>query len=178
MTVTPTPPPPSESYTPPQGSYTLPPGAPPPPPPKSSGCLKALAIGCSVILVLGFIAMVGLFVFVFSVIKRSDVYREAYTRATSDPRVIAALGTPIEKGWWVIGSVKIDDNSGTANIDFPISGPKGKARIHATASYDGSAWTYSSLVVRPEAGGEIDILHPSLSAAKDGSVELLQPRDP
>ena len=55
MTVTPPPPPPptSGSFTPPQGSYTLPPGAPPPPPAKSSGCWKALAIGCGIIIVLG-----------------------------------------------------------------------------------------------------------------------------
>ncbi|HXA18552.1 MAG TPA: cytochrome c oxidase assembly factor Coa1 family protein [Thermoanaerobaculia bacterium] len=167
MTVTPTPPPPSGSYTPPQGSsYTPPPGAPPAPAQKSGGCWKALAIGCGVILVLGFAAMIALFVFVFSVIKRSDVYREAFTRATSDPRVVEALGTPIEKGWWVMGSVHLDNNTGTANIDFPISGPKGSAHVHAAASYDGNTWTYSSLVVRPDAGGEIDVLHPAASSAR------------
>jgi hypothetical protein len=118
-----------------------------------------LAIGCSIITVLLMAALVALFVFVFSVIKRSDVYREAFTRATNDPRVVAALGTPIEKGWWVIGSVHLDDTTGTANIDFPISGPKGSARVHAAASRESDAWSYSSLVVRPAAGGEIDVLH-------------------
>ena len=96
---------------------------------------------------------------VFSVIKHSDVYREAYTRAANDPRVVAALGTPIEKGWWVMGKVSVDNNEGVANIDFPISGPKGSARVHAAASRGTDAWNYSSLVVRPAAGGEIDVLH-------------------
>ena len=114
MTVTQPPPPPTETYTPPQGSYTVPPG-PPPQPQKSGGCWKALAIGCSIIIVLGLAAVLALFVFVISVVKRSDVYREAYTRAASDPRVIERLGTPIEKGWWVIGSVHIDNTSGTAD---------------------------------------------------------------
>jgi hypothetical protein len=159
MTVTPPPPPPSGSFTPPQGSYTLPPGAPPPPPAKSSGCWKAVAIGCSIIIVLGLAAVVAIFILVFSVIKHSDVYREAYTRAANDPRVVAALGTPIEKGWWVMGKVSVDTNGGLANIDFPISGPKGSARVHASASRDTEAWSYSSLVVRPAAGGEIDVLH-------------------
>jgi hypothetical protein len=161
MTVAPPPPPPptSGSFTPPQGSYTLPPGAPPPPPAKSSGCWKALAIGCGIIIVLGAAAVLCLVIFVFSVIKRSDVYREAYTRASNDPRVVAALGTPIEKGWWVIGKVNIDNNSGEANIDFPISGPKGSARVHAAASHENDTWSYSSLVVRPSAGGEIDVWH-------------------
>src|SRR5947209_13593135 len=162
MTVVPPPPPPptSGTFTPPQGSYTLPPGAPPPPPAKSSGCWKALAIGCGIIVVLGAAAVLALVVFVFSVIKRSDVYREAYTRSSNDPRVIAALGTPIDKGWWVLGKVSVDTNGGTANIDFPISGPKGSARVHAAATRDNDTWTYSTLVVRPASGGEIDVLHP------------------
>jgi len=158
MTVAPPPPPPPNFGTPPQGSYTLPPGAPPPPPVKSSGCWKALAIGCGIIVVLGAAAVIAVVVLVFSVIKRSDVYREAYTRASNDPRVIAALGTPIEKGWWVMGKVNLDNNTGEANIDFPISGPKGSARVHAAASHENDTWTYSSLVVRPAAGGEIDVL--------------------
>src|SRR5438270_6944137 len=160
MTVAPPPPPPptSGTFTPPQGSYTPPPGAPPPPA-KSGGCWKALAIGCGIIIVLGIAAVLCLVIFVFSVIKRTDVYREAYTRAASDPRVIATLGTPIERGWWVIGKVNVDTNGGTANIDFPISGPKGNARVHAAASRETDTWNYSSLVVRPSSGGEIDVLH-------------------
>lgn len=160
MTVTPTPPPPSGTYTPPQGSYTQPPGAPPPPPQKSSGCVKWVAIGCSALLVLGLGAMIAIFVFVFSVIKRSDVYREAYSRSSSDPRVIEVLGTPIENGWWVTGNVNIDTNGGNANIDFPISGPKGQARVHAVATRDANAWNYSAITVKPDAGAEIDVLHP------------------
>ena len=59
-----------------------------------------------------------------------------------------------------MGKVSVDNNGGTANIDFPISGPKGNARVHAAATRETDAWNYSSLVVRPEAGGEIDVLHP------------------
>ena len=159
MTVTP-PPPPTGTFTPPQGSYTPPSGAPPAPPPQKSGCLKWAAIGCSVILVLGLGAMIALFVFVFSVIKRSDVYREAYSRSTSDPRVVEVLGTPIEQGWWVSGNVNVDTNGGTANINFPISGPKGKATVHAAATRDTNAWNYSAITVKPDVGAEIDVLHP------------------
>lgn len=152
------PPPPTGSFTPPQGSYTPPTGATPPPK-SGSGCWKALAIGCSVIIVLGAAALISLFIFVFSVIKRTDVYREAYHRASTDPRVIAALGTPIEKGWWVFGSVNIDNESGNADFSFPISGPKEKARVHVGATYNGN-WTYTELVVKPDNGGDIDVLHP------------------
>jgi len=157
MTITPQPPQPG-TYTPPQGSCTLPQGAPPPP--KSGGCLKAFLIGCGIIIALGFAAVIAIVVLVVNVIKRSDVYREAYSRSISDQRVIERLGTPIDKGWWVIGSIHIDDNGGTADFDFPISGPKGKARVHASATRDAEKWTYSSIIVRPDVGGEIDVLRP------------------
>jgi len=73
---------------------------------------------------------------------------------------VAALGTPIEKrAWWVIGKVNIDDNGGMANIDFPHLRPEKAARGYMqTASRDTEAWRYSTLVVRPAAGGQIDIL--------------------
>ena len=178
MTVTPPPPPPpSGSFTPPQGNYT-PPAAAPPPPAKSGGCWKALAIGCSVIVVLGFAAMLAFFIFVVNVVKRSDVYREAFRRASSDPRVMAALGTPIEKGWWVIGSVHLDNDEGTAKLDFPISGPKGGARVHASASYENNSWTYSTLIVRPESGGEIDVLQSSAASPPQTRLSAPEHRGP
>jgi hypothetical protein len=132
---------------------------PPPQPAATSGCLKWLAIGCTALVVLCGIGILGLVFFVFGAIKHSDVYRQALSRASSDPRVVEALGTPIEPGWWVSGSVNANNGEGTANINFPVSGPKGSARIHAAASRDNDAWSYSSIVVRPEKGGEIDVLH-------------------
>jgi len=168
MTVTPPPPPSSGSFTPPQGSYTAPAGAAPPPA-KSSGCWKALFIGCGIIIVLGIGAMAAFVLLVVNVAKRSDVYREAFARASSDPRVIERLGTPIEKGWWVIGSVHLDNSEGEANLDFPISGPKAGARVHAVATFDGN-WKYTTLIVRPDVGGEIDVLKPDGAAQTRVSV--------
>ena len=46
------------------------------------------------------------------------------------------------------------------DIDFPISGPKGSARVHASATLESEKWSFSSLIVRPETGGEIDVLRP------------------
>lgn len=146
---------------PPAGTY-VPPGTTPPPqqpPQKSSGCLKWLAIGCGALLVLACIAVVAVVMFAFAAMRRTDVYREAFTRASNDPRVIEALGTPIEDGWWLTGRIDNDHNDGVARITFPISGPKGKARVHFSASRENDAWSYSSIIVRPEKGGEIDVLH-------------------
>ncbi|HJW95189.1 MAG TPA: cytochrome c oxidase assembly factor Coa1 family protein [Thermoanaerobaculia bacterium] len=139
-------------YIPPQ------PQGPQPPQQQKSGCLKWLLIGCSIVFVLfvGFVAVVGYGV--VAVIKRSDAYKGARDRAINDPRVIAALGAPVEAGWWVKGSLTTD-NGGHANIDFPISGPKNKATVIAVATINEQGkWVYTRLQVDPDGGPPIDLL--------------------
>lgn len=129
-----------------------------PAPAKSSGCLKWGLIGCGAVVVLIGACAAVLVLFVFGAIKRSDVYREALRRAQSDPAVTAALGTPIEAGLLVTGSVNLDTGGGHANIDFPVSGPKGKASVHAVATLAGAKWEYSELTVIPANGPVINLL--------------------
>lgn len=150
----PPPPPPQQpySYTPPQQPMQ------PAPPQKSSGCLKWFLVGCAVIIVIGIIGIAAVVFVAFGAMKRSDVYRGAFDRAASDPRVIAALGTPIERGFWVTGRVNIDTSGGHANLDFPISGPKAKAKVHAVATRDAEKWSYTTLVVTPDNGPPINLL--------------------
>ena len=171
MTVTPPPPPPGQ---PPYGGQYPPPQQPPPygqypppqyppqygqqqPPPKSSGCGRIAAIGCVVILVLGVIAGVVIALGVFTMIKKTDVYQQARDKACNDPRVIAALGEPVKPGFIVTGNVSIDTNGGHANIHFPISGSKGKGKVDAEATNDGSKWTFTKLIATPDGGTPIDL---------------------
>lgn len=155
MTTTPyAPPPPPPPPPPTQPPYTT---APAPAPQKSSGCLKWSLIGCSVliVLILAFCAVVAFVV--VGAMKRSHVYKDAVTRAQNDPRVVAALGSPVEAGWWVKGNVHIDTNGGNADLTFPLTGPKGKATENVDATYDGSKWNYERLTVTPDGGTPIDL---------------------
>jgi hypothetical protein len=130
------------------------------PPPKKSGCLKWGLIGCLAIVLLGALGIAAIVVIVFGAIKSSDVYRGARATAQKDPRVIQALGSPVEPGWWIKGNVNVRDHSGEADIEFPISGPKGSGRVHAVATRESSGWRYSELVVTPANGPPIDLLKP------------------
>jgi hypothetical protein len=145
-------------YTQPQ-QYTPPPAQPAPQ--KSSGCLKVFLIGCGVLLFL-FVAFCAVLVFiVFAAVKKSDVYEQALNRVRNDQRVQAALGEPIEPGFWVSGSVHVDaQKGGTADFTFPVSGPKGKAKVHAIAATQGQAWEFTTLEVTPANGPPINVLMP------------------
>jgi hypothetical protein len=115
---------------------------------------------CLTPLVLGGAFAAFLFLVVFGALKQSDVYKTAVSRAKSDSRVAAALGTPLEEGWYLSGNTSVNGASGDADIAIPISGPKGKGTIYAVATKSGGEWSYSKLQVKVESTGETIDLSP------------------
>jgi len=129
-----------------------------PPPKKGSGCWKWGAIGCLAVLVIAAIGAGAIVMIAFGAIKSSDAYRGALATAQKDPRVIAALGSPVHSGFWVIGNVSVDTEGGQADFQFPLSGPKDDGRVHAVATRDTSGWHYKELTMTPRHGPPIDLL--------------------
>jgi hypothetical protein len=135
-----------------------PPGQPPPNwwhrnwkwvvPAGCAGCLTAV------------VCFVGaLMVFVFSMIKRSDVYTDAVAQARSNPAVIQELGEPIETGWWVSGSISTTGPSGTADFSAPLRGSSARGTLYVTAEKKAGVWHYQVLEVAPEGtSSRIDLL--------------------
>ncbi|HEV2806110.1 MAG TPA: cytochrome c oxidase assembly factor Coa1 family protein [Chthoniobacterales bacterium] len=117
---------------------------------------------CLTPLVLGAVFAAFLVLVVFGALKQSDAYKMAVARAKMDSHVVAALGTPIEEGWWLSGKTNVNGGSGDADLTIPISGPKGKGTIYAVATKSAGDWTYSKLQVKIERSGETIDLGPSL----------------
>jgi uncharacterized integral membrane protein len=113
---------------------------------------------------LGFLALFAAFIMliitiVFGMAKSSDVYKDALATAQSHPAVVKALGSPIEAGIFVMGSINVSGPSGQADLAIPISGPTGKGTIYARASKAAGRWTFSQLVVEIKATKErIDLM--------------------
>ena len=91
-----------------------------------TGCLTILIL---VVAFLGSIVMI-----VFSAIKSTDPYKDAFARAKMHPAVIEALGSPIKEGFFVSGNTNVNGAAGEANLAIPISGPKGKGTIYVKAA--------------------------------------------
>ena len=98
--------------------------------------------------------LAGFFVLIFILLRSSDAYKDAVARAEADPAVRAVLGTPIEEGLFVTGSVNISGSSGQADLAIPISGPNGQATVYAVATKSAGAWNFSTLVVEIEETSE------------------------
>ena len=95
---------------------------------------------------------------VFGAIKSTDAYRGARASVERDPRVIEALGSPVRAGFWVIGTMNVDNGRGDADINFSVKGPRGRAIVHAVATKQSGEWRYSELTVTPRHGTGINLL--------------------
>jgi hypothetical protein len=115
--------------------------------------------GCLTIVIL-FVAFVGsIVIIVFSAIKSTDPYKDAFAKAKMHLAVIEALGSPIKEGFFVSGNTNVNGAAGEANLSISISGPKGKGTIYVKAKKSLGRWSYSDLVVEiQKTGHRIDLL--------------------
>jgi hypothetical protein len=107
------------------------------------GCLGGGAV---------FVGGIVLFVFlvygaVTTAIRSSDAYEQGMSRAQAHPELKAALGEPIESGFWISGSININGASGRADISVPISGPKGSGTLYVIGTKTANRWQYSTMEV-------------------------------
>ncbi len=144
----------------------------PQPQPKKTSPWVWVGIGCGVVFV-GLIAFIAfIVVVVFGAMRSSDAYKEAMQRATTDPRVVAALGSPVEASFLVSGNVQVNNNEGTAKLDIPIHGPKGSATLHVEATKTRGRWYYNQMIVTPKQGAEIDLM-----TSPEGSTSTSPPAE-
>jgi hypothetical protein len=96
---------------------------------------------------------------VFGMMKQSDAYKMALARAKADPRVVAALGSPIEDGYFATGTTNVSGSSGQADMNVSLSGPRGKGTLYFVASKFAGEWTFSKLMVEIAGTGQrIDLV--------------------
>lgn len=105
-------------------------------------------VGClsSLVLLLGFFALI--ITIVFAMLKSSDAYTQAISKARSNPAVARSLGSPLKEGYFISGGINTTGGTGNANLAVPISGPKGKGTLYVEATKSTGEWSYSKLVVQ------------------------------
>ncbi|MDL5364291.1 cytochrome c oxidase assembly factor 1 family protein [Xanthomonas sp. NCPPB 2654] len=118
--------------------------------------LLALLLGA---MLLGSIAM---FVAgIASVTKSSEPYQVGLKAAQHDPRVIEALGAPVEDGIMPSGSISTSNGTGSANFSVSLHGARGNGTLYIEAERHAGEWHYTTLQVLPDAGEAIPLLDES-----------------
>jgi hypothetical protein len=116
-------------------------------------------VGCGSMSVLIALSVVAIVFFVFTVIRSTDVFRDAVAHAERNPEVRAELGEPVEEGWWVSGNVNTTGAAGTADISIPLHGSRKSGTLYAVAHKSAGAWSYDKLEVEVEGRAQrIDLL--------------------
>jgi hypothetical protein len=109
---------------------------------------------CVGALVLFVVFALSIMSFVFGIMKSSEPYKVATTRAAEHPVVQQAVGTPMKTGWLFSGNINVTGSTGHADLAIPFSGPKGKAKIYVVAEKEAGEWVYSTLEVEVAATGQ------------------------
>ena len=137
-----------------------------------------LPVGCLAIALLC-VAFVGAIVFgVFGLMKRSDPYTLAMALARGNQAVTSALGTPVEEGWFVSGSIHEGGPGGEAQLAIPLSGPKGKGTLYVEARRSLGQWSLRELVFEAPDASRIDLLPsygspvPEVDESAAGDIEV------
>jgi hypothetical protein len=103
-------------------------------------------------------------------LRGSQAYAEAVERARAHPRVVEALGEPVEPGWWVRGDADKGGASGRTRLVVPLAGPGGRARLDAEARRQGDLWRFDRLEVTLPRGEVIDLLAAPAPPTGDGEI--------
>ena len=108
------------------------------------------------------VMVVALFIFVTGTIKTSEAYVGAMERVRAAPAVTATLGAPLTEGWLVTGNIHVSGPTGLAELEIPVSGPRGGATVYVDAAKRLGEWHFDHLIVQVTATHQrIDLTPPS-----------------
>lgn len=91
---------------------------------------------------------------VTTMMRSSEPYQVALRQARADPKVAEELGSPLEEGFFAQGSISTTNDSGSAELAIPVSGPKGSGVVEVAASRSAGVWTLQHVLVRVEGSGK------------------------
>jgi hypothetical protein len=112
--------------------------------------------------------IVALFMAISAMLKTSDAYQLSLKALEASPEVEAVIGKPISAGF-PMGSIEVSGSSGSANLSFSVSGPKGEGTVYLEATKDMGAWRIDRHVLEDEkTGRRFDLKDPA--ASRSGSV--------
>ena len=120
---------------------------------------KKIGCGCAILFLVAILGIGTLTVGVFSLLKSSDAYQDSLTIVQNSPELQERLGTPIEPGFFMTGSINVSNDTGTADITYPVSGPNESGKVRVVAEKDREGWHFSRITYYPEEGpGSLDLI--------------------
>ncbi|CAB0151252.1 hypothetical protein PSI9734_01665 [Pseudidiomarina piscicola] len=98
-------------------------------------------------IVAGLAALAAVLVYFLINMMKGEAYDLSFKAVSEHAAVHALLGEPIEPGFFVLGNVSISGPSGTAKLQYNVSGPDGDATVFAYATRDAGQWQLNRVIV-------------------------------
>jgi Cytochrome oxidase complex assembly protein 1 len=102
---------------------------------------------------------------VFALLKHSEAYTLAVAKVQASPIAANVLGAPIAAGT-PFGSIKVSGESGTAELNFSVTGSKAKGTVFVDAIKEGT-WTIRRLTLKVD--GQDNAIDLITGAVKDAT---------
>jgi cytochrome oxidase complex assembly protein 1 len=93
-------------------------------------------------------------------LRSSWAYRDALSRAQSDPRVLAALGEPVQPGRFFLGHFETRGQFGYTDFDLPMAGPRNHGQLSVRALEIRGQWEFRYAGLEIKGFPVIDLLQP------------------
>lgn len=121
-----------------------------------------IPLGCFIVIIL-LCAFVAVILTILDVsFRNSVVYQEALARAGRNPEVVSRIGEPLKPGRVLQGRINVSGSTGNANMNIPVTGPRGKATIVLDARKVDGAWVFRTLYVQfDHQSGTVNLLEGS-----------------
>ncbi len=103
---------------------------------------------------LGIFVPVTSFIFVtiilisYLTVRTSTIYKQAMVAVRTDDRIVELIGSPIQPGLFVLGTISRRTSGTMVNLTIPLYGPEGKATAFAVAAKTEGNWDFTTLQVQ------------------------------
>jgi len=115
---------------------------------------RAWAIAGLAVWLGGAVLFGGIFGGVFALLKNSEAYTMSVARLQASPIAANVLGAPISAGT-PFGSIKVSGSTGTAELNFPVTGSKAKGTVYVDAFKRDGVWTIRHLTLKVDGRDEV-----------------------
>lgn len=118
------------------------------------------AIAAAVFYGLGALLFIGIFVAGFVVLFNLEPFETIKHEARINPEIARHVGSPVEVGSWVSGSVDDNGQTGDADVTVSVSGPLASGTLRMVSVKRNGVWIVRKMVLTLDGTGQVIGLSP------------------